>query len=132
MLIPLRNGELNKLIPAVATGNQFRKALGNPRKILQRIMISSIGGSITLVVSQSQVASQFYSLWLLVGVCFLLYILWGPILEAGRKNSELRKYPYAAIFLGEVVDVYVKERIENRHEQANKTGKLEIVEKDLF
>ncbi len=128
MLIPLKTGELNRLIPAVATGNQFRKALGNPRKILQRIMISSIGGSITLVISQSQVASQFYSLWLLVGVSFLLFILWGPIVEAGRKNSELRKFPSAAIFDGEIIDIYTKERIENRQEQANKIGNLEIVE----
>ena len=30
MLIPLRPGELQRLIPAVATGNQFRVSLGNP------------------------------------------------------------------------------------------------------
>ena len=84
MLIPLRTGELNKLVPAVATGNQFSAALGNPRKILQRVLISSIGGVITLLISQNQVASQFYSLWLLIGVIFLLYILWGPIIEASN------------------------------------------------
>ena len=51
MLFPLRPIELSKLIPAVATGNQFKAALGNPRKILQRILISSIGGVITLLIS---------------------------------------------------------------------------------
>ncbi len=128
MLIPLRSGELQRLIPAVATGNQFGKALGNPRKILQRIMISSIGGVITLLISQSQVASQFYSLWLIVGVVFLLYLLWGPIVEASRRNSELRKYPFNALFEGYISDIYTKERVENRQEQANKVGNLEIVE----
>tara|TARA_B100000029_G_scaffold239201_1_gene236255 strand:+ start:1012 stop:1680 length:669 start_codon:yes stop_codon:yes gene_type:complete len=128
MLLPLRSGELQRLIPSVATGNQFRDALGNPRKILQRIMISSIGGVITLLISQSQVASQFYSLWLVIGVVFLLYILWGPIVEAGRINSRLRKYNYSALFDGFVTDVYLREKIENRHEQANKIGDLEIVE----
>ncbi|WP_320667673.1 hypothetical protein [Prochlorococcus sp. MIT 1307] len=128
MLLPLRSGELQKLIPAVATGNQFREALGNPRKILQRILISSIGGVITLLISQSQVASQFYSLWLVVGVVFLLFILWGPIVEAGNKNAELRKYPFAALFDGRVEDIFTREKIENRQEQANKIGKLEIVE----
>ena len=31
MLIPLRPGELQRLIPAVATGNQFRFSRGNPQ-----------------------------------------------------------------------------------------------------
>ena len=128
MLLPLRPGELNKLIPVVATGGQFRQALGNPRKILQRVMISSIGGVITLLISQSQVASQFYALWLLLGVVFLLYILWGPIVEAGQENSKLQKYPFAALFDGEILDVFTREKIENRQEQANKIGDLEIVE----
>ena len=48
MLIPLRPGELQRLIPAVATGNQFRFALGNPQEVLQRLMIAAIGGVITL------------------------------------------------------------------------------------
>ncbi|WP_320664442.1 hypothetical protein [Prochlorococcus sp. MIT 1223] len=128
MLIPLRPGELQKLIPAVATSNQFGSALGNPRKILQKIMISSIGGVITLLISQSQVTSRFYSLWLILGVVFILYILWSPIYEASKRNSSLRSYTTAAIFEGIVSDVYTKELIEDRHEQANKRGQLELVE----
>ena len=34
-----------------------------------------IGGVITLLISQSQVASRFYSIWLILGVVFLLYII---------------------------------------------------------
>ncbi len=128
MLIPLRQNELDKLIPSVATSNQFTSALGNPRKILQRIIISSIGGVITLLISQSQVTSQFYSMWLILGVVFLLYILWGPILEASRKNSKLKKYSFAAIFEAEITDIYTQERVEDRQEQANKMGQLELVE----
>ena len=128
MLIPIRNQELGKLIPSVATSNQFSAALGNPRKILQRIIISSIGGVITLLISQSQVSSQFYSLWLILGVVFLLFILWGPILEASRKNSKLRGYPFVAIFEGFILDIYTEERVENSREQANKIGQLEVVE----
>ena len=128
MLIKLRQNELLKLIPAVATGNQFKHALGNPQKILQRIMISSIGGVITLLISQSQVASQFYSFWLIIGVSFLLYILWGPIVEAGNQNSKLRKFPFVALFDGYISDIYTEEKIEARHEQANQKGNLELVE----
>ena len=128
MLLRLRKGELEKLIPAVATGKQFNAASGDPRKILQRLMISSIGGVITLLISQSQLTSQFYPFWLVLGVSCLLYILWGPILEASRKNAEVRRLPTSALFEGEVLNIFTKEKIENRHEQANRRGELELVE----
>ncbi len=128
MLIPLKPGELDKLIPAVATSDQFRSALGNPRKILQRIMIAAIGGAITLVFSQVLEGSQFYSIVLIAGVVILLYILWGPIVEAGQKNSQLRRFPSIALFEGEVVEVFTKEKVENRQEQANNRGELELIE----
>ena len=128
MLIPIRTLELHRLIPAVATGNQFNSALGTPRNILQKIMISSIGGVITLLISQSQITSQFYAIWLILGVILILYILWSPIYEASRKNGKLRRYTTAALFEGKILDVYTREFIENRHEQANKRGELELVE----
>ena len=129
MLLPIKPVEIDKLIPSVATGNQFNSALGNPQKIFQRIMISTIGGVITLLISQSQITSQFYSLWLVLGVVILLYILWGPILEASRKNSNLKRYSFSALFDGYISDVYVEERVENQQEQANKDGRLELIEK---
>ena len=52
MLIPLKPGELLRLIPAVATGPQFSASSGNPRKLLQRVLISVIGGVISLLISQ--------------------------------------------------------------------------------
>ncbi|QNI55089.1 hypothetical protein SynBIOSE41_02594 [Synechococcus sp. BIOS-E4-1] len=128
MLIPLRPGELQTLIPAVATGTQFRFALGDPRKILQRLLISGIGGVITLLISQSLSFNRWGSFWLVAGVVLLLYILWGPILEAGRRNASLRRYPSAALFEGEVIEAYTRERVENQREQADSSGRLELVE----
>ena len=128
MLIPLRPGELQTLIPAVATGTQFRFALGDPRKILQRLLISGIGGVITLLISQSLSFNRWGSVWLVAGVVLLLYILWGPILEAGRRNASLRRYPAAALFEGEVIEAYTRERVENQREQADASGRLELVE----
>jgi len=129
MLIPIKQREIDRLIPSVATGGQFGAALGDPRKILQRVMISSIGGVITLLIGQSQVASQFYYVWLILGVVFLFYILWGPILEASRKNSTLKGYSFAALFDGEISNVYTEERVINQHEQADNQGQLELVKK---
>ena len=128
MLIPLRPGELERLIPAVATGNQFRAALGKPQVVLQRVMIAAIGGVITLLISQNQMASRWGPFWLVAGVVFLLYVLWGPILQAGQRNATLRRYPSAAMFDGEIAEVTTRERVENRHEQADSRGQLELVE----
>ena len=54
MLVPIKNNQVTKLIPSVATGGQFKYSLGNPRKILQRVIISSIGAAISLVIGNNQ------------------------------------------------------------------------------
>jgi len=128
MLIPLRPGELPRLIPAVATGPQFSACSGNPRKLLQRVLISVIGGVISLLLNQSLFSSRWGPVWLVVGFVFLLYVLWGPILEAGQRNATLRRYPAAAIFEGEVAAIEQREVVEARREQADKSGRLELVE----
>ncbi|MCS5704945.1 hypothetical protein NZK27_01950 [Synechococcus sp. FGCU-3] len=129
MLIPLRPGELPRLIPAVATGPQFNACSGSPQKLLQRLFISVIGGVITLLISQTLLfSSQAGPIFLVIGVVFLLYVLWGPIVEASRKNATLRRYPAAAIFEGEVADLFTRELIEGRQETTDKQGRLELVE----
>ena len=129
MLIPLSLSQVSKLIPSVATGGQFKYALGDPRKILQRLIISSIGGVITFLISVSQDRNQTYSLWLLMCVLFFLYILWGPILEASRKNLSYRKNKFFSIFDGFICDIYKTEKIETSREQTNRYGRLELIEK---
>jgi hypothetical protein len=129
MLIPVKPAEFNRLIPAVATGPQFTACSGSPTKLLQRLLISVIGGVITLLISQTLAFnSRFSSLWLVLGVVLILYMLWGPIVEAGRRNAALRRYPAAAIFEGVVGDLYTREVVEERREQANRQGRLELVE----
>jgi hypothetical protein len=129
MLIPLRPGELPRLVPAVASGPQFMAASGTPRRLLQRVLISVIGGVISLLVSQTLLfRSQGGPIFLVVGFVFLLYVLWGPIVEASRRNGVLRRYPAAALFEGVVADLYTREVVEERREQANRQGRLELVE----
>ena len=129
MLSPLRPGELQRLIPAVATGPQFNACCGDPRKLLQRVLVSVIGGVLLLLVSQTLAFNSRYSaLWLVAGVVTVLYLLWGPIVEAGRRNAGLRRYPAAAIFEGQVADLFTREVVEERREQADRSGRLELVE----
>lgn len=129
MLIPVSASELSRLIPAVATGPQFTACNRNPRQLLQRLLIAVIGGVLSLLISQGlSMNSQFAPVMLVIGVVFLLYVLWGPILEAGRRNATLRRYPVAAIFEGEVADLFQREVVEDRREQADRSGRLELVE----
>jgi hypothetical protein len=129
MLIPVSASELARLIPAVATGPQFNACSGDPRKLLQRLMISLIGGVLLLLVSQTLAFnSRFSSLWLVAGVITILYILWGPIVEAGRRNATLRRYPAAAIFEGEVGNLFTREVVVDQREQTDRGGRLEVVE----
>ena len=128
MFLPLKPGELQRLIPAVASGPQFSFCWGNPQRALQRILISSLGGVIPLLISGSAFGRRWSGIWLVGGLTMLLYLLWGPILEAGRRNSQLRRYPAAALFEGVIADLYTKERLEGRQEQTDKQGRLELVE----
>jgi len=113
----------------VATGPQFNACSGSPRTLLQRLLISVIGGVLTLLLSQTLAfRSQFAPVLLVAGVTLLLYILWGPIVEAGRRNASLRRYPAAALFEGQVADLFTREVVEERREQADQSGRLELVE----
>jgi len=128
MLVPIKINQISRLIPSVGTGGQFKYALGDPRKILQRIIISSLGGIINFLISISQTGNQTYNLWLLLCVVFFLYIIWGPILESSKKNLKFRNSKFFSIFDGYVSDIYKTERIISSREQSNRQGRLEIVE----
>ena len=122
MLIPLKINQISRLIPSVGTGSQFKYALGDPRKILQRLIISSIGGIINFLISISQTGNQTYNLWLLLCVIFFLYNL-GPILESSKKNLQFRKYKFASIFDGYVSDIYKPKRLKVQGN--NQIGKVD-------
>ena len=129
MLIPINQSQISKLIPSVGTGSQFKYALGDPRKILQRLIISSIGGILNLLLFISQSSTQTENLWLLLCVIFFLYIIWGPILESSRKNSRFKNSKFFSLFDGYISDIYQTERIESSREQSNRQGRLELIEK---
>jgi hypothetical protein len=128
MLLPLKPGELQRLIPAVASGPQFSFCSGSPQLVLQRVLISTLGGLIPLLVAQGGFGSRWSNLWLVFGLVMLLYVLWGPIVQAGGRNGQLRKYPAAALFEGQIQDLYTKEKLEGRQETTDKEGRLELVE----
>tara|TARA_B100000902_G_C27213385_1_gene865636 strand:+ start:680 stop:1324 length:645 start_codon:yes stop_codon:yes gene_type:complete len=129
MLIPIKLNQISRLIPSVGTAGQFKYALGDPRKVLQRLIISSIGGILNLLLFISQSSTQTENLWLILCVIFFLYIIWGPILESSRKNISYKKSKFFALFDGYISDIYKVEKIESSREQSNRKGRLELIEK---
>ena len=129
MLIPIKQNQITKLIPTVGTGSQFKYSLGEPSKVLQRFIISSIGGILNLLLFISQSSSQTENLWLILCVVFFLYMIWGPILESSRKNSSYKKSKFFSLFDGYISDIYKTEKIESTREQTNRKGRLEVIEK---
>ena len=124
MIIPINSSQISKLIPAVGTGSQFKYALGNPRKILQRIIVSSIGGFISLIIGST--GDQTNNFWLFLCVGFFLYIIWGPILESSRKNLQLRKYKFFFFFLYlmDMYQIFIKQK-RLKVQENNLIGKVD-------
>jgi len=121
MIIPINSSQISKLIPAVGTGSQFKYALGNPRKILQRVIVSSIGGFISLIISST--GDQTNNFWLFLCVGFFLYIIWGPILESSRKNLQLRKYKFV-LYLMAMYQISIKQK-RLKLQESNLIGKVD-------
>ena len=79
-----------RLVPTVATSPQFNACFGPFGKLLQRILVSVIGGVLSLLISQGlSMRSQFAPVMLVIGVVFALYLLWGPILEAKIARAHV-------------------------------------------
>lgn len=125
MLIPLTRKKFEELIPLVATGDQYRYCWGKPSDFLRRVLISIIGVVVTAVASQV----GFLNLIILpIGFFVGLYWLWAPVYIAGRRNREIRRYPYSGFWRGKVLDIFVSEELVGTEETVNQRGELVVVE----
>lgn len=126
MLVPLTRQKLEQLIPLSATAEQYRYYWGKFPDFLQRLLISVVGVVVIWVLEL--VIGGYKFLALPAGIAAGLYWLWGPVLWAGLRNAEYRKYPYGGFWRGEVLDVFVSEELISTEETVNDRGELVIVE----
>ncbi|MGB3536015.1 MAG: phosphate ABC transporter permease [Microcoleaceae cyanobacterium] len=128
MLIPITRQTFEELIPAVATGEQFKHCWGKPDRFLKRLLISA-AIALVLILLEVSVSGDFLQLlFLLTGIIAGLYWLWGPILEASLKNLAYRKHPYSGFWQGKILDIYMTEAVTSEQESVNKRGELIIIE----
>ena len=127
MLIPLTRETFQELIPAVATGAQYKYIWGKPPDFLRRMLISAVIVVLLLVV-YNFAGSDVGPLVLITGLIAGLYWLWGPILWASLRNAECRKYKYCGFWQGRVLDVYITDEVTSQEETVNQKGQLVIVD----
>lgn len=127
MLIPLTRQTFQELIPAVATGVQYKYCWGKPPDFLRRMLISAVIVILVLVI-YSFVGSDVGPLVLITGLIAGLYWLWGPILWASLRNAECRKYQYCGFWQGRVLDIYITDEVTSQEETVNQKGQLVIID----
>lgn len=127
MLIPLTRKTLDRLIPIVATGDQYRYCWGQPSDLLKRLLVSVVAVIIVLVVTGILGAGVGF-LRFILGITAGLYWFWYPVYVASFRNAAYRRYPYGGFWQGEILDVYVTEELVGEEETVNRRGELVIVE----
>ncbi|MDQ2098110.1 MAG: phosphate ABC transporter permease [Tychonema bourrellyi B0820] len=127
MLIPLTRETFQELIPAVATGTQYKYIWGKPPDFLRRMLISAVAVVFLLIIYKFA-GSDVGPLVLITGLIAGLYWMWAPILWASLKNAECRKYKYCGFWQGRVLDIYITDEVTSQEETVNKKGQLVIVD----
>jgi len=127
MLVPLTRETCEQLIPLIATGSQYVFVWGQARDFLRRLLISLlIVVSIWLVGLAFGHGAQGVEL-----ICYIvggLYWFWSPVYVASLRNRQYRRYPYGGFWRGQVLDIYITERLINEEQRANQLGELVIIE----
>jgi hypothetical protein len=127
MLIPLTRKKFEDLMPLIATGDQYRYCWGSPTDLLQRLLISAVGSSVAGAMWWI-LNFKYGSVFLIIGLVFIMYWFWSPVYWASRRNWKCRKNRFGGFWRGEVLEVFVSEELVGQTETVNRQGELVIVE----
>lgn len=127
MLIPLKEDALKDLIPAVATGSQYRYYWANFPTFLKNLFISFVGVLIFWLFG-SFFGRAGDNVSLIFRVVAGLYWLWSPVYWASVRNARFRRYRYVSFWRGKVLDVYLTEELVKEESAIDQLGRLIIVE----
>jgi hypothetical protein len=128
MLVPITRVQFEQLVPIVATGAQYKYCWGKFADFLRRLIISILG--ICLIYFSLHWLFPDESEWitLLPVIIAGLYWWWEPIVLASRRNWQSRQVPYSGFWRGEVLDVYITDKLIGERESVDNKGNLVIIE----
>ncbi|NJK34159.1 MAG: hypothetical protein HC919_03940 [Oscillatoriales cyanobacterium SM2_2_1] len=130
MLFPVKRQKLDELIPAVPTAEQYQYCWGSGREVVTRGFIS-LGALIIFTLFYNRVheispSSPAAAAMLVCGILGGLYWMLQPVLAAAQRNLRLRRFPFCALWLGEVQEVYLSEEVLSRQEVVDGRGRLDV------
>lgn len=128
MLIPLTRSKFEELIPIVGTTSQYKYCWGKLLDFMQRVIISIAATALIYVILRFTSPDEVEWLAPVPMAIGGLYWWWGPIVTASRRNWETRQFPYSGFWQGEVLDIYVTDKLVNEIETVDKKGNLVVVE----
>ena len=128
MLVPITRTKFEQLIPILATGSQYKYCWGKWSDFLQWVIISI--AAIALIYAFLRFLSPDDVEWqapipMVIGG---LYWWWIPIVLASRRNWETRQFPYSGFWRGEVLDIYVTDKLVSEKETVDNKGNLVVIE----
>jgi hypothetical protein len=126
MLLPLNREQLDQLIPPIPTSDQYNYYWGTGQDLFRRLLISAAIASIAWILHFRVIGTTWELVIFLVGSLGALYWLLVPVAIAARRNAQLRKYPYSALWYATIEDCYLSEEVSSKQEEVDDRGRLEV------
>ncbi len=126
MLLPLNREQLDQLIPPIPTSDQYSYYWGTGQDFFRRLLISAAIASIAWILHFRVIGTTWELVIFLVGALGALYWLLVPVAIAARRNAQLRKYPYSALWYATIDDCYLSEEVSTKQEEVDDRGRLEV------
>ena len=117
MLVPITRSKFEELIPVVATTAQYKYCWGKLVDFLRRVIISIAATALIYTVLRFSAPDDVEWLAPVPMAIGGLYWWWAPIVLASRRNWETRQFPYSGFWQGEVLDVYITEKLVSEIEK---------------
>ncbi len=127
MLVPITRQKFEQVIPKIASAEQYKYYWGKSADFLRRLLFSVVGVLVVLVL-EFLLGRSFGAILFGVGLICGLYWFWEPVVRAGLRNREYRRYPYAGFFRGRILDIFLTEELISTEENVNQIGELVLIE----
>ncbi len=126
MLLPLKREQLDELIPAIPTSDQYNYYWGTGQDFFRRVLISAAIASLAWLLHFRVIGTTWELVIFLIGSLGALYWLLVPVGIAAARNARLRKYPYSALWYATIVDCYLSEEVSTKQEEVDDRGRLAV------
>ena len=117
-----------RVVPAIATGPQYKYYWGKPADLIRRLLYSAVGTLLGGAIATSLGPGLVKSIFFVSAIAALFYWLWAPVALASWRNRQFRQRAEAGLWQGEVWDIFLSEELTSKQEKVNQRRELVVVE----